>query len=67
MPEVAQDISSNKAVEVPKDGAASQGFEKALASTTLPAGGVQKEKEKDVPSEAPGKALQPKLQIRLNK
>nr|XP_023926607.1 stress response protein NST1-like [Quercus suber] len=52
VPKVAKDISSDKAVERPKDEVASQSFEQALASITLPAGGVQKEKEKGVPPEA---------------
>nr|XP_023899883.1 myosin-2 heavy chain-like [Quercus suber]XP_023918535.1 myosin-2 heavy chain-like [Quercus suber] len=65
VPEISKDISSDQAGEKPKDGEASQSFEQALASTTLPAGGVQTDKEKDVPPPAIGKAPQSKLQIKL--
>ena len=45
-PEVSKEISSDKTAKVPQDGAASQGFEQALASVTMPAKGDPKEKEK---------------------
>ena len=64
-PESPKVISSDKATEVPKDGAASQSFEQALALTTLPAGGDSKEKDKEVPSEATDKAPKAKFQIKL--
>ena len=64
-PEVPKDTSSNKATEVPQDGAASRSFEQTLASTTIPAGKVPKEKEKVVPLEAADKAPMGKLQIKL--
>ena len=60
-PEVPKDTSSNKATEVPQDGAASRSFEQALASTTIPARKVPKEKEKVVPPEAADKASKGKL------
>ena len=60
-PEAPKDTSSDKAAEVPQDGAAFQSFEQALASTTLPVGGVPKEKEKVVPPEAANKAPKTKL------
>ena len=43
-PEAPKVTSSDKAVEVPKDGTASQSFEQALALTTFPTGGDSKEK-----------------------
>ena len=49
-PEVSKDTSSNKTVEVPQDGAASQGFEQALASTTMPVEGASKDKEETIPT-----------------
>jgi len=63
--EVPKETSLDKAAKVPQDGAASQSFEQALASTTLPAGEVPKEKEKVVPPEATDKAPKSKLQIKL--
>nr|XP_023875821.1 uncharacterized protein LOC111988259 [Quercus suber] len=51
-----KDMPSDKGAERPEDGAASQSFEHALASTTLPVGENTKAKEKDVPSEATDKA-----------
>ena len=57
--------SSDKVAESLQLGAASQSFEKELASTTLPMGGVFKEKEKEVPLEAIDKAPKSKLQIKL--
>ena len=62
---VPKGTSLDKAAEVPQDGATSQGFEQALASTTLPAGEVPKEKEKVVPPKAADKAPESKLQIKL--
>nr|XP_023906579.1 inner centromere protein-like [Quercus suber] len=67
MPEKAKDLSSAKEVAGPKNGAASQTFEQALASTTLPAGEAPMAQEKDVPPKAAGKAPPPKLQIKLTK
>jgi len=64
-PEAPKDTSSDKAAEVLQDGAASQSFEQALASTTIPAGEVPKEKEKGVPLEVADKAPKTKLQIKL--
>ena len=65
-PEASKDTSSDKAVQVPQDGAASQSFEQALTSTTIPAGEVPKDKEKVIPPEAANKASKNKLQIKLN-
>ena len=65
--EVVKGTSSAKAVEDPKDGPASQNFEKDLASTILPAGEASKEKEKDVPPQETAKVPPPKLQIKLSK
>nr|XP_023915616.1 uncharacterized protein LOC112027176 [Quercus suber] len=67
MPEKAKDLSLAKEVAGPKNEAASQTFEQALASTTLPAGEAPMAQEKDVPPEAAGKAPPPKLQIKLTK
>ena len=64
-PKVPKDTSSDKAAEVLQDGAASQSFEQALTSTTIPAGEVPKEKKKVVPPEAVDKAFKSKLQIKL--
>jgi len=63
--EVSKETSLDKAAEVPQDGAASQSFEQALASTTWPVGEVPKEKEKVIPPEAADKAPKTKLQIKL--
>ena len=60
-PEALKDPSSDKAAEVPKDGAASQSFEQALTLTTLPVGGDSKEKDKEAPPEAVDKAPKAKL------
>ena len=64
--EVSKDTSSNKAVEVPQDGAASQGFEQALASTTMPTEGASKDKKGTIPTkvEKPTNKTS-KLQIKL--
>ena len=50
-PEVSKDTSSDKAVDVPQDGAASQGFEQALTSTTMPVEGASMDKEETIPTE----------------
>ena len=60
-PKAPQDPSSDKAAKVPQDRAASQSFEQALALTTLPVGGVSKEKDKEVPPEVVDKAPKAKL------
>ena len=44
---------------------ASQGFEKELASTTLPMGGASKEKEREISPEATDKALKSRVQIKF--
>ena len=51
--------------ETLKPRAASQDFEKQLASVTLPAEGTLKEKEKEIPPEAADKAPKSKPQINL--
>ena len=50
-PEVPKEISPDKAAKVPKDGAASQGFEQALALVTMLAEEAPKEKEEIIPTE----------------
>ena len=58
----------NKAAEVPQDGVASQGFEQALASITIPTKEAPKEKEKTIPTEADkpaNKTSKDKLRIKL--
>ena len=47
--EVSKETSSDKAAEVPQGGAASQGFEQALALVTMPAEEAPKDKEEMVP------------------
>ena len=64
-PKTPQGTCSDKVVEAPQVGAASQSFEQALALTTLPVGGASKEKDKEVPFEAADKALKAKLKIKL--
>ena len=65
-PEVSKDTSSDKAVEVPQDGAAFQGFEQALASTTMPTEGASKDKEEKIPFEVDKPTNKTsKLQIKL--
>ena len=64
-PEVSHGISLDKVAETLQPGAASQSFEKDLASTTLPVGGASKEKEKEIPPEATNKAPKAKIQIKL--
>ena len=51
--------------EAPQSKAASQDFEKQLASVTLPVEGSLKEKEKEVLPEAADQAPKSKLQIKL--
>ena len=63
--EALKGASSDKVAESLQPRAASQNFEKELASTTLPVGGASKEKEKEIPLEATDKALKSKLQIKL--
>ena len=57
--------SSDKVIEAPQPGAASQDFEKQLASVTLPAQGSLKGKEKETPPEVADQAPKSKLQIKL--
>ena len=65
-PEVSKDTSSDKAVEVPQDGVASQGVEQALASMTMPAKGAFKDKEETIPTEVDKPTNKTsKLQIKL--
>ena len=65
-PKVPKDTSSDKAVQVPQDGAASQGFQQALVSTTMPAEGASKDKEETIPIEADKPTNKTsKLQIKL--
>ena len=64
--ETLKDFSLDKVTEAPQPEAASQDFEKQLASVTLPAEGSLKEKEKKSPPEAADQAPKPKLQIKLN-
>ena len=52
-------------IEALQPRAASQDFEKQLASVTLPAEGFLKEKEKENPPEADNQATKSKLQIKL--
>ena len=63
--ETLKDSSWDKVTEVPQSEAASQDFEKQLASVTLPAKGSLKEEEKRSPPEAADQAPKPKLQIKL--
>ena len=55
----------DKVTEAPQSKAASQDFEKQLASVTLPVEGSLKEKEKEVLPEAADQAPKSKLQIKL--
>ena len=64
-PEIPHGTSSDKVAEAFQPMVASQNFEKDLVSTTLPAGGASKEKDKEVPIEATDKAPKSKLQIKL--
>ena len=64
--ETLKDSSSDKVAEALQPGVAFQGFEKELASTTLPIEGTLKEKkEKEIPPEAADKAPKSKIQIKL--
>ena len=63
--ETLKESSSNKVTEALQPGAASQDFEKQLASVTLPAEGSLKEEEKEIPPEAADQAPKSKLQIKL--
>ena len=62
------DRPSDKTTEVPRDGVASQGFELALASNTIPVEEAPKEKEKVNPTKAAiqaNKTSKNRLQIKL--
>ena len=63
--ETLKEPSSDKVTEALQPGAASQDFEKQLASVTLPTEGSLKEKEKEIPPEAADQAPKSKLQIKL--
>ena len=63
--ETLKDSFSDKVAKALQPGAASQGFEKDLASTTLPVEGTSKEKEKEIPLEATDKAPKSRVQIKL--
>ena len=63
--ETLKESSSDKVTEALQPGAASQDFEKQLASVTLPAEGSLKEKEKEIPPEAVDQTPKSKLQIKL--
>ena len=63
--ETLKDSSSDKVIEAPQPGVASQEFEKQLASVTLLVEGALKEKEKEIPPEAADKVPKSKLQIKL--
>ena len=55
----------DKVIEALQPGAASQDFEKQLASVTLPVEGALQEKKKENPSKAADKAPKSKLQLNL--
>ena len=63
--ETLKDSSLDKVIEASQLGAASQDFEKQLASVTLLVEGALKEKEKEIPLEAADKAPKSKPQIKL--
>ena len=63
--ETLKDSSSDKVSETLQHEAASQNFEKELASTTLPVEGAPKEKEKEIPPKAADKASKSRIQIKL--
>ena len=66
--EAPQEISLDKAAAVLEVGAASQGFQLDLASTTMPAEGASKDKEGMITTEADNPANKTsKLQIKLKK
>ena len=56
---------SDKVIEAPQPGTASQDFEKQLALVTLPAQESLKGKEKEIPPEVADQAPKPKFQIKL--
>ena len=60
-----KDSYLDKVTEALQSGAASQDFEKQLASVTLLVEGALKEKEKEIPLEATDKAPKSKPQIKL--
>ena len=62
---VEKDSYLDKVTEALQSGAASQDFEKQLASVTLLVEGALKEKEKEIPLEAADKAPKSRLQIKL--
>ena len=67
-PKALKKTSSDKATEVPEDGAASHGFKQALASITMPVGEALKDKEEIVLAKADkiaGKTSTDKIQIKL--
>ena len=67
-PESPKEKSSNKVVVVPEAGAASQGFQQDLTSTTMLVEGVLKDKEGATTTEADNLANKTsKLQIKLKK
>ena len=63
--EILKGPSSDKVTEALQPGAASQDFEKQLASVTLLAEGFLKGKEKETPPEVADQAPKSKLQIKL--
>ena len=63
--EILKGPSSDKVAEALQPGAASQDFEKQLASVTLPTEGFLKGKEKETPLEVADQAPKSKLQIKL--
>ena len=63
--EILKDSSLDKVTEAPQPGAASQDFEKQLASVTLPVERALKEKEKETPPETADKAPKSKPQVKL--
>ena len=65
-PEVSKETSPDKAAKVPQDGVASQDFQQALASTTMPVEGASKDKEETILIEADKPTNKTsKLQIKL--
>ena len=64
-PKTLKGSSSDKVAEPLQPGAASQGFQKELVSTTLPVEGASKEKEKEIPLEATDKAPKSRVQIKF--
>ena len=63
--ETLKESFSDKVTEALQPGAASQDFEKQLASVTLPAERSLKEKEKEIPAGAVDQAPKSKIQIKL--